>query len=200
MKVLIAEDQGMLRGALAQLLEMEEDVEIVGQTGNGQEALELVQQRNPDLIIADIEMPGMSGLEVAEQLQDADMPCKTVIVTTFARPGYLERAMKAGIAGYILKDEPINELIAHLRLIHNGGHFISPELASALYFSKTNPLTKREEEVLRQAFSGFETRQIASRLHLSHGTVRNYLSTAIQKMDAHSRQEAARKAEENGWI
>ncbi|MFT8311939.1 MAG: response regulator transcription factor [Sporolactobacillus sp.] len=200
MKLLIAEDQGMLRGALAQLLEMEKDFEVVGQTGNGREAFELVRRLSPDLMIADIEMPEMTGLEIAEKLKDADTPCKAVIVTTFARPGYLERAMKAGVAGYILKDEPINELIAHLRLINDGGRFISPELATAFYFSDTNPLTNREQEVLCQAFSGYETKQIASILHLSGGTVRNYLSTAIQKLNAHSRQEAAKKAKENGWI
>jgi two-component system response regulator DesR len=200
MKLVIAEDQGMLRGALAQLLEMEDDIEVIGQTENGRDAIELIEKRTPDLLIADIEMPEMTGLEVAEEIQRSNSICKVVIVTTFARPGYLERAMKAGASGYILKDEPINELIAHLRLINDGGRFISPELATAFYFAKENPLTEREQDVLRQAFSGCGTQQIADNLHLTRGTVRNYLSTAIQKMDTHSRQAAAKKAKDNGWI
>jgi two-component system response regulator DesR len=200
MKLVIAEDQGMLRGALAQLLEMEDDIEVIGQTGNGRDAIELIEKQKPDLIIADIEMPEMTGLEVAEEIKRSNAICKVVIVTTFARPGYLERAMKAGASGYILKDEPINELIAHLRLINDGGRFISPELATAFYFAKENPLTEREQDVLRQAFSGCGTQQIADHLHLTRGTIRNYLSTAIQKMDAHSRQAAAKKAKDNGWI
>ncbi|SFG37795.1 response regulator transcription factor [Sporolactobacillus nakayamae] len=200
MRLVIAEDQGMLRGALAQLLEMEDDIEVIGQTGNGRDAVELIKKQTPDLLIADIEMPGMTGLEVAEEIKRSCSSCKVVIVTTFARPGYLERAMKAGASGYILKDEPINNLIAHLRLINNGGRFISPELATAFYFAKENPLTEREQDVLRQAYSGCGTQQIADHFHLTRGTVRNYLSTAIQKMDAHSRQEAAKKAKDNGWI
>ncbi|EST13195.1 response regulator transcription factor [Sporolactobacillus laevolacticus] len=200
MKLVIAEDQGMLRGALAQLLEMEHDIEVVGQTANGRAALELIRKHHPELLIADIEMPEMTGLDLAEALKKAKNPCKVVIVTTFARPGYLERAMKAGVAGYILKDEPINELITHLRSINEGGRFISPELAVSFYFSEENPLTDREQDVLRLALNGLDTTRIAEQLHLSRGTVRNYLSLSIQKMDVHSRQEAAMLAKEKGWL
>lgn len=200
MKLVIAEDQGMLRGALAQLLEMEDDIEVIGQTGNGRDAIDLIEKRTPDLLIADIEMPEMTGLEVAEEIKRSNSICKVVIVTTFARPGYLERAMKAGVSGYILKDEPINELIAHLHYIYSGGRFISPDLATVFYCSGENPLIERECDVLRRTFTGRSTKQIADDLHLTRGTVRNYLSTAIQKMDAHSRQAAAKKAKDNGWI
>lgn len=200
MKLLIAEDQGMLRGALVQLLEMEADIDVAGEATEGREALELIERLRPDILIADIEMPGMSGLDVAERLKMQHDPCKVVIVTTFARPGYLERAMKAEVAGYILKDEPIDQLIDHLRRINRGGRYISPELAEASFFARENPLTEREIDVLREAAEGRETRYIAGRLHLSGGTVRNYLSTAIQKMNARSRQEAAVKAKNNGWI
>ncbi|WP_100487540.1 response regulator transcription factor [Sporolactobacillus pectinivorans] len=200
MRVVITEDQGMLRGALVQLLEMEEDIEVVGEAGDGRQALTLVDQFHPDILIADIEMPEMSGLELAEYLKNNKSLCKTVIVTTFARPGYLERAMKAGVSGYILKDEPIEDLIAHLRQINQGQRFISPELAESFFFSEQNPLTAREIDVLRSAVSGEDTKKIADKLHLSHGTVRNYLSSAIQKMESHSRQEAVIKAKNKGWI
>jgi two-component system response regulator DesR len=198
--VVIAEDQGMLRGALAQLLEMEADIEVTGEALDGHEALDLVIRQKPDLLIADIEMPGMSGLDVAEQLKKQQESCKVVIVTTFARPGYLERAMKAGVSGYILKDEPIDQLIAHLRRIMEGSSYISPELAKTLFFSSENPLSGREVGVLREAKAGRDTRQISERLHLSRGTVRNYLSTAIQKLDVRTRQEAVQKATNKGWI
>lgn len=200
MRMVIAEDQGMLRGALVQLLELEEDIEVVGEAGDGRQALMLVEQFHPDLLIADIEMPGMSGLELAEILMNKKSSCKTVIVTTFARPGYLERAMKAGVCGYILKDEPIKELIDHLRQINLGKRVISPELAQSLFFSESNPLTEREIDVLHCAAGGEDTKKIAEKLYLSHGTVRNYLSSAMQKMESHSRQEAVIKAKNKGWI
>ncbi|MCI1857525.1 MAG: response regulator transcription factor [Sporolactobacillus sp.] len=190
----------MLRGALAQLLELEEDIEIVGEVANGDEALDMVRRYAPDILIADIEMPGLSGLDVAERLKQRPASTQVVIVTTFARPGYLERAMRAGVSGYILKDEPIDRLIDHLRRIQQGERYISPELAVHFYFTRENPLTGREIDVLRAAETGERTQQIANRLHLSRGTVRNYLSTAIQKMDAISRQEAVRKAKDQGWI
>lgn len=200
MKIVIAEDQGMLRDALVQLLEMEQDIEVIGKTEDGEKALSLVESGHPDLLIADIEMPGMSGLDVAEQLHEENSPCKVVIVTTFARPGYLERAMKACVSGYILKDEPIEDLIRDLRSIILGKRVISSELAETFYLSGENPLTEREIEVLRQAAKGLETRTIAKTLHLSQGTVRNYLSVAIQKTEAKNRQEAIVKAENEGWI
>ncbi|TGB00145.1 response regulator transcription factor [Sporolactobacillus shoreae] len=200
MRMVIAEDQGMLRGALVQLLELEEDIEVVGEAGDGRQALTLVEQFHPDLLIADIEMPGVSGLELAEILMNKKSSCKTVIVTTFARPGYLERAMKAGVCGYILKDEPIKELIDHLRQINLGKRVISPELAQSFFFSESNPLTEREIDVLHCAAGGEDTKKIAEKLYLSHGTVRNYLSSAMQKMESHSRQEAVIKAKNKGWI
>ncbi|BBN98517.1 response regulator transcription factor [Sporolactobacillus terrae] len=200
MRIVIAEDQGMLRGALVQLLDMEEDFLVVGQTDNGDKALALIEETQPNLVIADIEMPGMSGLDLAEQLKNCKSQCKVVIVTTFARPGYLERAMKANVSGYILKDEPINDLMDHLRLIDKGGKFISPELAASFYFSEENPLTDRECDCLRLVLSGHTTKQISDILFLSQGTVRNYLSTAMQKLNAGLRMEAAKKAQDNGWL
>lgn len=199
-RIVIAEDQQMLRGALTSLLQLEEDVEVVAQVSNGKDALDAIKRHQPDICLLDIEIPMMTGLEVAEQIRRRQWPCKIMIVTTFARPGYLQKATDIQVDGYLLKDEPIDTLVDAIRKVTQGKKVISPELATALFHREENPLTEREREVLRLAKAGNSTRQIAKTLYLSTGTVRNYLSAAIQKMEADSRQQAIVKAEEKGWI
>lgn len=198
MKVIIAEDQAMLRGAMGALLDMEGDIEVVGQAGNGNEALELVLSVNPDVCLLDIEMPEKSGLEVAEELQELNHPCRVIIVTTFSRAGYFQRAIRAGVKGYLLKDSPIDELSGAIRRVHKGGRAISPELSLA-FFETDNPLTEREREVLKLLSAGLSVKEIASALHLSYGTVRNYVSEILQKLEAKNRIDAANIAEKMGW-
>lgn len=199
MRVIVAEDQGMLRGALSALLDLEDDIEVVGQAGDGEQALQLIESLSPDLCVMDIEMPKLTGLDVAERLKASKHPCKVVILTTFSRSGYFQRAMRAGVKGFLLKDSPIDELGAALRSVQGGGRAVSPELALQLWEAE-NPLTEREREVLKLAGEGLAAGEIASRLYLSHGTVRNYLSEAIQKLDAKNRIEATLIAERNGWL
>jgi len=199
MRVIVAEDQGMLRGALSALLDLEDDIEVVGQAGDGEQALQLIESLGPDLCVMDIEMPKLTGLDVAERLKASKHPCKVVILTTFSRSGYFQRAMRAGVKGFLLKDSPIDELGAALRSVQGGGRAVSPELAMQLWEAE-NPLTEREREVLKLAGEGLSAGEIASRLYLSHGTVRNYLSEAIQKLDAKNRIEATLIAERNGWL
>lgn len=199
MKVIVAEDQGMLRGALSALLDLEDDIEVVGQAADGEQALRMIEALDPDLCVMDIEMPKLTGLDVAERLKETKHGCKVVILTTFSRSGYFQRAMRAGVKGFLLKDSPIDELGAALRSVHGGGRAVSPELAMQLWEAE-NPLTEREREVLKLAGAGLGAGEIASRLFLSHGTVRNYLSEAIQKLDAKNRIEATLIAERNGWL
>ncbi|SDW66074.1 response regulator transcription factor [Paenibacillus sp. CF384] len=199
MKIVVAEDQGMLRGALSALLDMEDDIEVIGQAENGKQALAMIRELSPDLCVMDIEMPEMSGLDVAEKLKELAHPCRVVILTTFSRSGYFQRAMKAGARGFLLKDSPIDELGAALRTVSQGGRAVSPELALT-FWEAENPLTEREQEVLRLAASGLTASDIAGRLFLSAGTVRNYLSEAIQKLAAKNRIDAIGIAEKNGWI
>ncbi|WP_123040742.1 response regulator transcription factor [Cohnella candidum] len=199
MRVILAEDQGMLRGALSALLDLEDDIEVVGQAENGEQALHLIRTLQPDLCVMDIEMPLMSGLDVAEQLKADGNPCRVVILTTFSRAGYFQRAVKAGVKGFLLKDSPIDELAASLRSVFAGKRAISPELALSFYNSE-NPLTEREKEVLKLAREGLPAGEIAGRLYLSAGTVRNYLSEAIQKLEAKNRIDAIGIAERNGWL
>lgn len=199
MKVVLAEDQGMLRGAMAALLGMEDDIEVAGQAADGLQAWELIQALNPDLCVLDIEMPLMTGLDVAEKLKESKHPCKVVILTTFSRSGYFQRAMKAGARGFLLKDSPVSELAAALRSVHAGGRAVSPELALS-FWEAENPLNEREREILKLAGSGLSAGDIAGRLFLSAGTVRNYLSEAIQKLDARNRIDACAIAEKNGWL
>jgi len=200
MRIIIAEDQGILRGALASLLQLEEDIEVVAQVSNGREALEAIHRYQPDLALLDIEMPILSGLEVAERLLLEKSNCKVLIVTTFARPGYLERAIRANVSGYLLKDEPIEELHTAIRKVLRGKKVISPQLAISILDYSANPLSEREQEVLRLARTGISTKEIANSLYLTEGTVRNYLSSAIQKLDVDTRQNAVKIAEEKGWI
>ena len=197
-RVAIAEDQRMVLGAMVALLELE-GFEVVGQAADGTTALRLTRELTPDILITDIEMPGLTGLELARKVADAVPSTKVVIVTTFARSGYLKRALDAGIAGYLLKDAPASTLAAALRRVQAGGRVVDPELAAAAW-GEADPLTDRERQVLRLAGEGLKSAQIGQELHLSVGTVRNYLSEAISKLGAGNRIEAARLARNRGWL
>ena len=197
-RVVIAEDQTMVLGALAALLEMEGDIAVVAQARNGREALEAVLTHKPDVFITDIEMPEMTGLEVASALKH-NTTVKIVIITTFARSGYLRRALDAGASGYLLKDRPARELADAVRRVHQGLRVIDPELAAEAW-GEADPLTDRERQVLRLAGDGAASSAIAAKLHLSEGTVRNYLSEAISKLGAANRVDAARIARAKGWL
>ena len=199
-RILIAEDQGLVLGALAALLRLEADFDVVGLARNGQDALAQCTSLRPDIVLTDIEMPLMTGLELAAALAAAGAPCKVVIVTTFARSGYLRRALAAGVRGYLLKDAPAEALAAAIRTVHQGGRAVAPELALEGIRSKTDPLTERERQILRVAGEGKSTADIARLIHLSEGTVRNYLSEAISKLDAVNRIDAFRIAREAGWL
>jgi len=198
-RVVLAEDQGMVLGALAALLEMEGDIAVVGQARNGQEALEAVIKHKPDVFLTDIEMPHMSGLEVAAELKKRRAGVRVIIVTTFARAGYLRRALEAGASGYLLKDMRAEELADAVRRVHQGLRVIHPELATEAW-AEMDPLTDRERQVLRLAGEGMASGDIAGELGLSDGTVRNYLSEAISKLGAGNRVEAARIARTKGWL
>jgi two-component system response regulator DesR len=199
-RVLIAEDQALVLGALAALLKLEPDLDVVGQARNGQEALAMCQALSPDVVLTDIEMPLMTGLELAAALAGQGSPCKLMIVTTFARNGYLRRALAAGVRGYLLKDAPADTLAAAIRTVHGGGRAIAPELALESWSGRADPLNERERQVLRLAGEGKSGAEIAKMIHLSEGTVRNYLSEAISKLDAGNRVEAFRLARDAGWL
>jgi len=199
-RLILAEDQALLRGALAGLLALESDIEIVAEVGDGDSAWKAIQQHQPDLLLTDIEMPGLSGLDLAAKVQEAKLATRVVIVTTFARGGYLRRALDAGVRGYLLKDEPVEKLAQALRNVHRGGRVIAPELAIDAWREEADPLTERERAVLRLAGEGLSSQDIADRLHLSNGTVRNYLSEAIGKLGAANRVEAHRLARQKGWL
>lgn len=198
-RVVIAEDQAMVLGALAALLDTEQDIEVVGQARNGQEALQRVLSDKPDVLLTDIEMPGSSGLELAAEIKRQRIPVRVIILTTFARAGYLRRALDAGVAGYLLKDAPSGTLANAVRRVHAGLRVIDPELATEAW-TETDPLTDRERQVLRAAGEGASGAEIAVSLGLSEGTVRNYLSEAISKLGASNRTEAARIARQKGWL
>ncbi len=197
--VIIAEDQSMVLGALAALLESEGDIEVVGQAHNGQEAMKMVRSLKPDLLLTDIEMPEMSGLEVAAELKRQQSPVRVIILTTFARAGYLRRALDSGAAGYLLKDSPASQLASAVRRVHAGMRAIAPELAAEAW-GESDPLTDRERQILRLAGEGISSTEIAAKFRLSEGTVRNYLSEAISKLGASNRVEAARIARQKGWL
>ncbi len=202
-RVVLAEDQGMVLGALAALLEIEGDIKVTAKARNGKEALEAVLTHKPDVFITDIEMPLMSGLDVAAELKRRRTGTRVVIVTTFARAGYLRRALEAGANGYLLKDMPAEELAEAVRRVHQGLRVIHPELDPELAteaWGEIDPLTDRERQVLRLAGEGMSSGDIAAELSLSEGTVRNYLSEAISKMGAGNRIEAARMARTKGWL
>ncbi len=197
--VLLAEDQAMVRGALSALLSLEPDIEILGSVGDGEAAWVELQRLRPDVLVTDIEMPGLTGLELAQRVQRYELSCKVVIVTTFARPGFLRRALDAGVGGYLLKDAPAEDLAEALRTVHRGGRAIDPQLALEAW-SEADPLSDRERSVLRFAGEGLSAPDIAARLHLSRGTVRNYLSEAIGKLGANNRIDAYRMARQKGWL
>ncbi len=195
--IVIAEDQRMLLGALGSLVNLEEDMEVVGKASNGEEAVALVQQLKPDICIMDIEMPGKSGLEAAEELKGLD--CKVIILTTFARTGYFQRALKAGVKGYLLKDSPSEELASSIRSVMAGRRMYAPELMDDVY-SEENPLTEREKEVLELVADGKNTKEIADQLSLKTGTVRNYISAILDKLEVKNRIEAITQSKEKGWF
>lgn len=197
-RIVIAEDQGMLLGAMKSLLSLEEDMEVVGLAKNGEEAIEQVRSLKPDICIMDIEMPVKTGLDAAEALKDEG--CKIIILTTFARPGYFERARKAGVRGYLLKDSPIEELVNSIRIIMEGRRIYAPELVDFVYEDDSeNPLTDRESQVLELVAEGKTTKEIAAELYLSAGTVRNYISTILDKLGVGNRIEAIQRFKEKGW-
>lgn len=199
-RVLLAEDQGMMRGALAMLLGMEEDIEVVGQVGAGDQVLEAAMATRPDVALLDIEMPGRSGLDAAAELRDKLSSCRVLILTTFGRPGYLRRAMESGASGFLMKDGPVEELADAIRKVLAGQQVIDPVLAAAALSAGPNPLTDRERDVLSAAAGGATVADIARRLFLSESTVRNYLSSAIGKTGSRNRIEAVQAARTNGWL
>jgi two-component system response regulator DesR len=198
-RYVLAEDQGMVRGALAALLKLEPDLQLVGEAGDGEAAWRLVRELAPDLLVTDIEMPALGGLELAQRIQRHELATRVVIVTTFGRTGYLRRALDAGVCGYLLKDAPAEKLADALRRVHRGGRAIDPDLAVEAW-GEADPLTDRERQVLRLAGEGHNANDIAEQLNLSHGTVRNYLSEAISKLGAGNRIEAYRLAHQKGWL
>jgi two-component system, NarL family, response regulator DesR len=199
-RVLLAEDQTMLRGALAALLNLEPDITVIAQAANGHEALKLARQHAPDVVITDIEMPERTGLELADDLKQAGSSPHVIILTTFARPGYLRRALDAGARGYLLKDRPASELAEAVRRVHAGLRAIDPALAAEAWGADEDPLSDRERQVLHRAGDGRSSAEIAADLRLSEGTVRNYLSEAIAKLGAANRVDAARIARSRGWL
>lgn len=198
-RIVLAEDQTLLLGALASLLELEDDIEVVGRAGDGDEARRLIETEQPDLVMTDIEMPGSTGLDLAEWARRSTPETAVVILTTFARPGYLRRALEAGVRGYLLKETPAEQLADSIRRIHAGQRVIDPELALTA-FDSSDPLSERERQVLKLAGEGMGNAEIGRRLHLAEGTVRNYLSEAIGKLQADNRIEAWRIARDKGWL
>jgi len=198
-RIVLAEDQAMVRGALSALLGLEPDIEVLGSAADGEAAWRMLQQLQPDILVTDIEMPGLSGLELAQRIARQGLPIKVVIVTTFARSGFLRRALDAGVCGYLLKDAPAERLADALRQVQHGGRAIDPQLALDAW-SQADPLNDRERQVLRLSGDGRSASEIATQLGLSHGTVRNYLSDCIGKLGVANRIEAYRLARQKGWL
>ena len=198
-RVLLAEDQAMVRGALAALLRLESDINVIADVADGESAWREIQRDAPDILLTDIEMPGLTGLELAQRIQRHKLPVKVVIVTTFARAGFLRRALDAGVQGYLLKDAPAEQLAEALRQVQRGGRAIDPQLALEAW-GEGDPLSERERQVLRLAGEGLGAGEIAAQLNLSNGTVRNYLSEAIGKLGVGNRIEAYRLARQKGWL
>jgi two-component system response regulator DesR len=199
-RLLIADDQALVRGALAALLDLEPDLEVVSEVGRGDEVIEAAKNARPDVALLDVEMPGLDGIEAAAALRTAVPGVRVLMVTTFGRPGYLRRAMEAGAAGFVVKDTPATQLADAVRRVHQGLRVVDPSLAAETLVAGTSPLTGRESDVLRTAREGGTVADIAKELHLSEGTVRNHLSAAIGKTGARTRAEAARIALDNGWL
>ncbi len=198
-KILIAEDQSMVLGALSALLDMEEDFEVVAKTKDGIHALEQVKKQAVDVILTDIEMPNMTGIELAQALKEMKHPAKVMILTTFARSGYLRRAMNAGVTGYLLKDAPSDSLAQAVRSIYKGKTIVAPELVTEAW-TTDDPLSDNERKVLRLSIEGYTAKEIAERIFLSPGTIRNYLSEATAKLGAKNKIEAGRIAKQHGWL
>lgn len=199
-RILLADDQALVRGALAALLDLEDDLEVVAEVGRGDEVLPAVERAHPDVCLLDIEMPGLDGLTVAELIAESANACRVLIVTTFSRPGYLRRALDAGVSGFLVKDTPARALADAVRRVHAGLRVVDPALATESLLGGPNPLTSREQDVLRAALTGAPVAGIAARVHLSAGTVRNHLSSAIGKTGTSTRAEAARAAQDRGWL
>jgi len=198
-RLVLAEDQGMVLGAFARLLALEPDLDVVATATDGAEALDAVREHDPDVLVTDVEMPGLSGLDVAAQLHRERARTRLVIVTTFARSGYLRRALQSGVSGYVLKDAPVDQLVDTVRRVHAGQRVVDPVLAVAAW-DGADPMNDRERDMLRLAAEGLPNAEIAATLHLAEGTVRNYLSTAITKLGVRNRIEAARMARDRGWL
>jgi len=199
-EVVLAEDQGMVLGALAALLNTEADIHVCATAMNGRDALVTVAKEKPDVLVTDIEMPQMTGLELASAVRQSLPKTRVIILTTFARPGYLRRALDSGAQGYLLKDRPAAELAEAVRRVHRGLRVVDPDLAAEAWSSDPDPLTDRERQILRRAGDGKSTAEVALDLGLSEGTVRNYLSEAIAKLGASNRVDAARLARSRGWL
>lgn len=198
-RMVFAEDQALLRSALVSLLELEEDIEVVGSADNGSDALRMVEKHKPDVLVTDIEMPGLTGIELAGHVKRKAPDTRVMIVTTYARPGYLKRAMDAGVRGYVLKDAPSEDLAQAIRAVAGGGLAIAPELAAEAW-GDSDPLNDRERQILRLAEAGKTNKDIGEELNLSSGTVRNYLAASTQKLGAANRIEAFIIARKNGWL
>jgi len=199
-RVLLAEDQAMIRGALAALLSSEADIEVVAQVDRGDRVLAEALRTSPDVALLDIEMPGKDGIAAAAELRERLPSCRVLILTVFGRPGYLRKAVDAGVSGFLLKDAPPDQLASAIRRTAHGEKVVDPELALAALSEGSSPLTPRERDVLAMSVRGASVEDVARSLHLTNGTVRNHLSIAIQKLNAHNRLEAARIAEEKGWL
>jgi two-component system, NarL family, response regulator DesR len=199
-RILLAEDQAMVRGALTALLGLEDDLEVVAEVSQGDQVLPTAMKTKPDIALLDIEMPGSDGLSAAQALHKSLPSCRIVILTTFGRSGYLRRAMESGAVGFLLKDAPADQLAIAIRRVMSGERVVDPELALSALSDGDNPLTGRERDVLKVSLDGSSIADIAAQLYLSEGTVRNHISTAIQKLNVHNRMEAAQLAKERGWL
>lgn len=199
-RLLLADDQALVRGALVALLSLEDDLDVVAEVSSGTEVLDQVKAQRVDVALLDIEMPGRDGIDAARDIAASGLPCRSLVVTTFGRPGYLRRALDAGASGFVVKDTPADQLAEAVRSVHAGRRVIDPSLAEESLVSGSNPLTDRERDVLRAALDGHAVKELATRLSLSPGTVRNHLSSAIGKTHTANRTEAALKARENGWL
>lgn len=199
-RVLLADDENLIRSALAQMLGLEDDLEVVGEAADGAGALELARTTDPDVAVLDLQMPDLDGIAVAEQLATLVPSCRCMIVTSHGRPGYLKRALASGVQGFLPKTTPASTLAQVVRIVHAGGRHVDPDLAAEAIKAGDSPLTPREADVLEAAADGAPVEDIARRVHLSPGTVRNYLSTAAAKLDAANRHEAAARARRLGWI
>ena len=196
----MADDQALVRGAIAMMLDLEEDIDVVAQAGNGREAIEAVARGGVDVVLADVEMPVMDGIAAASRIRKEHPDVKILMVTTFGRPGYLRRAMEAGASGFVVKDAPSDSLASAVRKVMAGQRVVDPDLAAESWAASSNPLTEREQDVLRATSDGGTTADVARSLFLSQGTVRNYLSSAIHKTGARTRAEAVMIARDNGWL